>query len=322
MATYAIYRINLLKSSECHLAVYDSEPAEPASYRLALERVLAEAVIPVYKTQKDKTKIPLDCIVKKRSSGITLLMLNNEKTKKYLEGKDPGQLTYHPGCYVIIDHRSDDILMAIERIDSFESKTDRVRDLLQEALNGMLIEKQMQVDIRARKIDGAFWECINERVRKQQDTITRVSFVLHQMQNYPKDTPTALINKLQILSTLGQATHAAKSTLHMEADKDNTLLLDQTQEDIANLVALCCQTGYDIAVKFKNCGLYHAGDQIRALVDMPALIIEEFLTSQTVLGKDEKGEMALAHWFDQIHQSENLHTDEEPIPQRRKTSRK
>lgn len=319
MAVYAIYHIHLIKSAEQNLPVYDSEPATSDSYRREFERILSQAVIPVYKPQKDDTSVPLDCVVKAKHHNVTMLLLNNEKTHKYLEGKDTEELTYHPGCYVFIDNRPGDTIMAIERTNAFESQPDKVRDLLQAAFKNILKEKEIEVDIRARMHEAKFWDAIDEQCRVLNDSVRRISF------NFPN--PNRVVNlseqqtqKLQMLSALTQAVNATKGTLHLEAEKNRSLLLDQTQEDLANMVTLCCTTGYSIAVRFKKYGLYRFGNNIRSYAQFSDEEVAEFCTGQMIMGKAEECEYALLNSLENIRQSDNLYIDEEPTPQRRKGS--
>lgn len=138
MAVYAIYHINMYKSQQKALNLSEQEHATGEMYQNILEDLL-KGSIPVNKLERDNTTLtPLECTVDCKRDRVTLLLLCNEKSHKYLEKKDKEELIYHPGCYVIIYNRVDVssdgtkgvIYMAIERTPAFENKPDKVRDLL------------------------------------------------------------------------------------------------------------------------------------------------------------------------------------------------
>lgn len=318
---YAIYHINLLKLSEQNLELEGFTQTQPEHYKIELEKVLSRADIPVNKLNKDGELIPLECTKIANRDGVTMLLLNNEKNTIYQEGKDNRTLTYHPGCYIFIDNRKGASTMAIERSSSFESKPDKVRDLLEEAFNKILKDKGMKVEIRARLREAEFWDIVDEQCKKFNDVVRKVSFTFpnpDEVKNIPEDTPVKLTKKLIMLGSLAKECGAAKGILHMDSDKDHVIQLKRTQKDLANMVHLCCQTGYNISVYFRHYGLYRFGDKIRAYGMINETDTKEFETGATIIGKTCEGTFSIIQWFDNIKNTDNLFTDEEPSPQRRK----
>ena len=318
---YAIYHINLLKLSEQNLELEGFTQTQPEHYKIELEKVLSRADIPVNKLKKDGELIPLECTKIANRDGVTMLLLNNEKNTIYQEGKDNRTLTYHPGCYIFIDNRKGASTMAIERSSSFESQPDIVRDLLEDAFNNILKDKGMKVEIRARLREAEFWDIVDEQCKTYNDVVRKVSFKFpnpDEVKNIPADTPVKLTKKLIMLGSLTKECGAAKGILHMDSDKDHVIQLKRTQKDLANMVHLCCQTGYDISVHFRHYGLYRFGDKIRAYGMINEADIEEFKTGTTIMGKTCEGTFSIIQWFDEIKNTDNLFTDEEPTPQRRK----
>lgn len=311
---FAIYHLDIIESKENTLDVYDGKPVTDGKYQEALEEIL-QGNLPVYKTDKDgKTKIPLECPVIRKKDGVSLLMLCNEKSHKYMEKKNPEELVYHPGCYVIIDNRQGFVQVAIERSPSFENKPDRVRDLLETTLNNMLKERKVHIKIRARMHEGEFWDAVHEQCDELGDSIRRVVF------DFPNpkvvktvDAPEEMNQRLQILAAFTAAVNAAKGSLRLDADKDKALQLDKTQEDIAQMVALCTRNGYNIAVRFKRYGLYRFGNNIKAFGHMNEDVIQEFIDRVTVMGKKDEATYLLISWLDGIHNSTKDYIDEESV---------
>ena len=321
MAVYAIYHINMYKSQQKALNLSEQEPATGEMYQNILEDLL-KGSIPVNKLERDNTTLtPLECTVDCKRDRVTLLLLCNEKSHKYFEKKDKEELIYHPGCYVIIDNRLDVspdgtkgvIYMAIERTPAFENKPDKVRDLLEKSFNYLLAEREITVEIRAQMHEGEFWDAIDEQCLQHGDNIRRVTF------DFPNprivktvEAPIELNERLLILSAFTSAVNAAKGTLRLDADKDDAIKLDRTQEDIAQMVTLCCRNGYNIAVRFSKYGLYRFGNNIKAFGHIKEEYLREFSTGQTIFGKAIEGSFELITWLDNIRKSTENYTDEEP----------
>lgn len=82
---------------------------------------------------------------------------------------------------------------------------------------------------------------------------------------------------------MASATGAARSSFKVDAEKEGTLTLDRTKEDLAQMVALCCNNGYHISVHFEQFGVYRNGDVIRALYNIDKGLLDDFINGQSVL---------------------------------------
>ena len=329
MAVYAIYHINMYHARQTALNLSEQKPVTGEMYQDILESLL-QGRLPVNKMERDNvTLTPLDCSVECKRDRVTLLLLCNEKSHKYYEKKDQEELIYHPGCYVVIDNRvgvgpdgrKGVIYMAIERTPAFENKPDKVRDLLEKSFNALLAEREIVVEIRAQMHEGEFWDAVNEQCDQHGDHVRRVTFDFPNPKKIKTiDAPEELNERLLILSAFTSTFNAAKGSLHMEASKDEALLLDQKQEDIAQMVKLCCRNGYNIAVRFAKYGLYRFGNNIKAFGHIKEEYLKEFTTGQTILGKAVENNFELVNWLDNIRISTESYTDEEPTPKTRKAN--
>ena len=312
MPVFAIYKIVFDRSRQKNL--YQKETGESAFNKA--QELLAQVLLnslPVTKEKRDKTLVPLENYVKTRRDDISLLVICNEKEHKYKEKEDSRTLEYHPGCYVIIDNRPGVAQIAIERSTSFDSKTDKVRDLLEEALSKCFDEYGLTVEIRSKWRTGTFWEAVNEQFGKYNDTISRVVWDFPHEDEGPIDASETQRNKLTLLRSVGAALNAVKGQVKWEAEKNDTLRLDQTKEDVSQLVALCANNGYNISVHFRHYGVYRFGSKIMALSMLKEDVLNEFISGQTMLGKTVEGRFELTEWLDNVRKTTEGYTDDEPI---------
>ena len=129
MAVYQIYKVLFNRSRQGNLlSTMDGRSAYDKAQEL-LEEMLG-GVLPLTKEKRDKTLVPLENYVEKRRDGVTVMVVCNEKNHKYREKLEEHELVYHPGCRVILDNRPGIAQLAIERSQSFDGKTDKVRDII------------------------------------------------------------------------------------------------------------------------------------------------------------------------------------------------
>lgn len=319
MAVYQIYKLLFNRSRQGNLlSVTDGRSAYDKAQEL-LEQMLG-AKLPVTKEKKDKTLVPLENYVESRREGVTVLVVCNLRNHKYKEKMDEKEFEYHPGCRVIIDNRPGIAQVAIERSQSFDGKTDTVRNILQEALCKLFDEYQLTVEIRAKKREGTFWEAVDEQCVTYNDTITHVVYEFPDEDEVgPIDASTQTLDKIALLKSLNAAMNAARGVYHAYSDKDKVIKLDRTREDIANMVAMCCKNGYNISVQFKHYGIYRFGTDIKALSQLKDDVIREFISGQTVMGKACEGEFDLMLWLDEVRKVTENYKDEEPVEKKRKS---
>jgi len=324
MAVYQLYKLIFDRSSQRELyAVADGCSAFQKAQDLLDGMLKGVRPLPISKEKRDKTVVPLDNYVEAKRDGVTVLVVCNEKSHKYKEKMEDRELEYHPGCRVIIDNRPGIAQIAIERSGSFDEKTERVRDLLQEALCKAFSRYELVVEVRAKKREGTFWDAVDEQCDVYSDTVTQVAFDFPNDDVVgPIDAPKQTLDKLAVLRSFAAGMNAARGVYQAFSDKNRIIHLDRTQEDIAHMVGLCCNNGYNISVHFKHYGVYRYGTDIKALSQLNEDVIKEFISGQTVAGGSTKGEWALILWLDEVRKVTENYKDEEPIEKKRTRSRK
>lgn len=320
MPTFATYKIMFAQANQRNCYAEDGRTNLDCAQEY-LEEVLSER-LPISKEQKDKTLIPLENYVEVRRDRVTLMVVCNEKSHKYKEKMENMELVHHPGCHVIIDNREGVAQMLIERSESFNSNTDKVRDLIQEALCKAFSRFELTVEIRAKMRESEFWEMVENQHIQFNDPIKKVVFDFPNPDKVkPIDASQEAIEKLTLFNTFTTAINAAKGSLSLMSDKEKIIRLEKSKEDFAQLVTLCSHNGYDIAVYFQHYGVFRYGRSVKALDVIKDNVIKEFKTGQMEMGKAVEGVFLLIQLLDSIRVRTENYTDEEPTKKKRKRSR-
>ncbi len=326
MAVYAIYKIIFEKTDQKALYMKDDGTTAIERANELLGSLMSEGSVRVFKNGKDGESIPLECDVERKHEDVMALSVYNEKKVKYYRKRDEQTQVSTPGCNVIVWNKPQVGLIAIERSPSFDSKPDRVRDILQSSFNCTLEQDYgIRVTFRAKMHAGEFWDLIREHHVTLGDKVKKVEFKFGQLDeeeaNLSYDAPQTALERLKWMQRVAVITQAVKGALTMEAKKDGTLYLDQAQEDIAQMVNLCCDNGYSIAVHFRLYGVYRYGEQTKALIQMKDEMWEEFKNGQTSTGfKTDRGKFAIMQWLENVRHITEAYSDEEPVTKKRKSS--
>lgn len=301
---FAIYKFDFVLSKERNLfAGGNADNLIEKAQETFDELIKGDRPFPVTLEKKDKTPIPLDNEVLAKHDRVSLMLVCNEKHKKYQDKKDDKDLEYHPGCYVIIDNRDGIANIAIERTSAFENNPDKVALLLQKAINDKLFAEgiSLKIEIRSKVQESTLWEMVEHQVKYYNDIVTKVVF------SFPVpgkvagiDAPSEMKDKLAVMSAIASAMNAAKGSYHVEAERGRTLHLEQTQEDLAQMVHLCSRNAYDIHVHFKYYGIYRFGSKEKALSSLTAGFIEQFKNGEIVVLRDDTSGFELVQWLDDV----------------------
>lgn len=219
--------------------------------------------------------------------GITLMTVCKEKEvsiwKNYKELKESS----FPFCHVIIDNREGVCQMAIEQAKAFKSDTDKVRDILQESIQRGLTELGIVFEIRPKMKVKKFWEMVEEQRMVKKDVIRKVEFKFpHPDSVKGMDATPNMSERLKILSAMAESIGATKGMLRYENDTEKGLQMERTSEDIAQMVSLCCNNAYHIAVHFRDMGIYRYGDLVNAVYPIEDKVLTDFIGGQTTIGED------------------------------------
>ena len=104
----------------------------------------------------------------------------------------------------------------------------------------------------------------------------------------------------------------------MEFDKNTNSKISQNNKDMAEMVRLCGENGYDISITFKEFKTYRINDYVRAYYPMSSDMLVNFdIGVQTFEGKTQ-----LEEWFDMVEEETKGYVNESEVPKRRIKARK
>lgn len=326
MSTFAIYKYDFRLSNEENIFVKGTtDKLLDKAQELFNGLIHGERPFPLVHMKRDKTEVPLENEVMIKRDRVSVLLVCNEKHKKYQDKKDDKDLEYHPGCYVIIDNRDGIANIAIERTSAFDNNTDRVCELLQQAINKTFFAQgiMLNIEIRSKVNEASLWEIVKHQVSNFNDRITKVVF------NFPVpgkiagiDASNAMKDKLAIMSSIAGELNGAKGSYHIEADKGASLRLEQTQEDLSQMVHLCSRNVYDIHVHFQRYGIYRFGADEKALSSLKDDVIEQFINGHSAFMSNGEQSFNLLQWLDDVRKITENYKDVLPTAKKRKRSYK
>ncbi len=324
MAVYAIYHYDFKQTEETAMFYEGSNETTIDKAQEVFESFL-EGINPfnIHNPRKDANEEWLENKVKAKHEKATLMVINNEKHKKYLEEKKEGDFEYHPGCYVIIDNRDEVANIAIERSPSFDNDPDKVSQLLEEAINNKLKPYRLEISIRPKLREAGIWEVVENQTKMYNDRISKVVFSFAVPDKVKGvDAPKDLRKNLQALSLLCKAFDATRASYKVEADKNGTLKMDRTQKDMAQMVQLCTTNAYDLSIRFRYYGVYRFGSDERALSTLKDDFVVEFKNGVTTYDNQGNTTFNLCLWLNDVRRVIEGYKDGKPVSKKRKKRRK
>ena len=275
----------------------------------------------------EAARLPNDVMAKR--SDILIWRVNNSQLKEWWKqsGKDGkgidkyvrDEIESNPYCYVLIDNRPGVCLIAIEKSSACGSKPDLLRDMLLENLNPILADKfDLEMRIEARMNPKDIWEFVHERLFEHNDYIRKVSFMFQNPKKINKsDAMEVKSRRLKAMLKTVEISDALKGFFTMEFDKHTNGKISEKNKDMAEMVRLCAENGYDISITFKEFKTYRINDYVRAYYPMTLDVLRGFsINSRTFDNKTE-----LEKWFDMVAEQTKEYVNESEVPKRRNKKR-
>ncbi|MBR0047211.1 MAG: hypothetical protein IJP75_10120 [Bacteroidaceae bacterium] len=319
MAVFAIYKIHFEQAGQKDVFGKDGVKTIDKAHEY-FSTLFVGGNVKVCKTNRKGEQVPLECDVERKYGDAMALFVCNEKNVKIPKKHEELTEKAQPGCYVLVYNRADVGLIAIERSAAFDSKPDKVRDILQESFNSTLEHDYgIHLELKAKMNAEDFWDAVGKQT-EFGDTVRKVVFDFPDSEKVKSvDDPDDVQKRLEMMHYLAKAFRAKKAGMHFEASKDGTLHLDRTQEDMAQMVNLCCDNGYNIAVHFRMYGVYRHGQETKAMVTLGDEMLKEFISGQTSFGtKTDRGDFSIMQWLESVRHITETYNDEEPTKKKRK----
>lgn len=326
---YAIYKFDFHKAFERTIQA-EADGVDGAKYLKQAQTCFASlfdqnSIDNLAKVNKkgEATRLPNDVMA--RMGDIFVWRVNNSQMKEWWRrsGKDSkgidryerDEIESNPYCYVLVDNRPGICLMAIEKSTAWGGKPDNVRDMLLENLNPMLADKfDLEMRIEARMNPKDIWEFVHERLFEHEDYIRRIQFVFQNPKKINKSNAMDVKSaRLKAMLRTVEISDALKGFFTMEFDKNTNDKISKKNRDLAEMVRLCGENGYDIAITFKEFKTYRINDYVRAFYPMTLDVLQRFgIGTRTINDKTE-----LEEWFDLVDEQTKGYINESEVPKRR-----
>lgn len=317
---FTIYKYELIKTNERKIFQETEVGTERAQdYLGSLFEAPQLNLFATSKKTGEPTAYP-NSILKIRQ-GVVLMRVCNVKHVTLVQAYKERREESNPFCHVIIDNRPGIGQIAIEHTKAFDNRTDKVSAILQESLHALLADVGLNIEIHAKMRTRDFWETVEEQVYRKGDRVRRVVFDFADPdQATPIDAPPSAIEALRFLHAVSADMGAARSQYKLDATREGTLRLDRTREDLAQMVTLCCNNGYQISVHFHHMGVYRYGKQSRAVYELDEEVLEGFVGGQQTLTDTPQQEpgFALLDWLDNVREQTKTYNHETQTEGKRK----
>ncbi len=319
---FAIYKYFLVETGELQLF---EEPCEEA--RLALESILAQKNLPMVQRKRGSEipePLPLaDCELR---NGIAVIRPQKERNRKEVINYKDGKRQDYPWCWAVIDNRPGIGQLAVQYKSEFGSEHAGEK-IVEDSFNALLHPFGLKMEVKMKVQEGEFWETI-ERLYEKGDYPKSVKFDFLKPQHVGqfdlRGIPEDFVDFQLRLMEMMQVKEGIKSVYMRTAKKGSDLDLhrDKVSDDMAHLITLFCNNGYDLRVKFARFGEYQLGKQMRVWREAPENIFEDFMDGQTDYNEQTgEPEFAILPWLDEVRDSTKTCTDEEIAKLRSKKCR-
>lgn len=104
----------------------------------------------------------------------------------------------------------------------------------------------------------------------------------------------------------------------MEFDKNTRGKISEKNKDMAEMVRLCGENGYDISITFKDYKAYRINDYVRAYYPMTLDVLQRF----SIGAPNLDGKTTLEEWFDNVQEQTKGYVNESEVPKRRNKARR
>ena len=120
-------------------------------------------------------------------------------------------------------------------------------------------------------------------------------------------------NRLKAMLTTIKISDALKGYFCMEFDQNNKGKLSRKNKDLAEMIRLCGENGYDICITFKDFKTYRINDYVKAFFPMTVGMLNDFGNGTRNLD----GKTRLEEWFDIVEEKTKDYVNETENPKRR-----
>lgn len=328
-ALYAIYKYDFHKAIQRSIQAeangIDGEKQVKTAQKCFASIFDKNSIDNLSKTNKKKEVTRLHNDVMARMGDILIWRVNNCQLKEWWtqQGKDQKGIDRYekleiestPYANIIIDNRPGHCIMAIEKSTAWGSDPDKLRNMLLENFNRILADKfDLEMRIEARMNPTDIWDFMHQRINEYNDYVKHINFSFQNPKKINKTSATNIKSqRLKGMLQIVQASKALEGMFAMTFDESNKDDINQKNRDLAEMVRLCGDNGYDISITFNEYKVYRINDYVKAFYPMSTDILQQFRLGTILLN----GKPELEEWFDKVEEETREYANESEIPKRR-----
>lgn len=192
--------------------------------------------------------------------------------------------------------------------------------MLLDNFNRILADRyDLAMRIESRMKPTEIWQFVYDRIYEHGDYIRRVTFTFQNPKKINKSKTTEIKSaRVKAIVRTAEISKAIKGFYTLEFDKNSHGNISPKNRDMAEMVRLCADNGYEISITFKDFKTYRINDYVKAFFPMTKEMLNDFSNGQHILD----GRSILEQWFDIIEEQTQDYVNEDEIPKRRDRGRK
>lgn len=243
--------------------------------------------LPLYRKRRSGNEEHVPNCVLRNEGGMALVRIHNKENYTLYDlpesagdnvkdciGVDQSSF---PFAYIVVDYRDNGCQIAIEKTPNWDSKTDTIRNSLQEYFgqNPFLLDLGIKVKaVREKTIATKFEEFIDGRIVDHGDRIESFTFEYPNLKRLTTSRiPESLSEQINAMSKFLEYYDAISgvTTTKMGPETDRDKL-----KQLSTVVAMCADNAFDLSVKFRDFGHYKCNESIVAKYEMNEIVISNF----------------------------------------------
>ena len=206
-------------------------------------------------------------------NGVIAMTIEANKQKTTIEKKQKVKHPHNPFCFVIIDYRNGQNLIALQKNAAF-NKPEKLAEVVLHTFNRLFEEYDLRMVMKPLVREGlTFWDAVTEIRSRHHDKVRRISL---DFSNALDEADYSSNRAIAIISEISRKLHA-NGLMVVEAKDDMEVDLDKVYEDMLMLADICmAQPEYELNVHFFSYGVYRFGADVTAQFGVDERVISNF----------------------------------------------
>ena len=239
-------------------------------------------------------------------NGIFIIQVRNNKHKTYMpiDQNVAQEVGHYPFCWVLVDTRpeSKSILVQLKH-DAFGNPDDVVA-LITTYLTRELGIASLNWAIKTTKrlCVGSIWDIVRIRTDDDNDRVKTLSITVDKKRaNDNNEVDKALQLILDKLA-------APEGEFKVASDDEAHKILDESKEDVRNIVDMLIENKYRMKVGFNKSGTVEYGKDTEAIYGVDDEVINQFAGGESVMLDSGKQGYRVVPWLDMVTPDNDSHT--------------